>query len=180
MTDPVTAAFFVPRSEATVAELAAQAGVRDARGDEVLDGTWAGMRARVGRSRLELHDLVWIQLSQREWLAPRALDAPAELALADDPNLPQAEAFRDACLALGAEVAVFVTHAAQADLDRIAGDHYRHVLGLDAEALARAFVGLLYLDDRVREGYARPPDRDTLATDRGLALFAGRGRARWH
>ena len=64
--------------------------------------------------------------------------------------------------------------------DRIAGDYYRHVLGLDAEALARAFVGLLYLDDRVREGYAPPPDRDTLATDRGLALFAGRGRARWH
>jgi len=186
MTDrSLTAAYFVPRTGAGAAleALAEAAGVRDARrvtgAAAPLDGVWAGLGAQIGCSRLQLHDLLWIRISQRAFLDARALDAPADLPLARDPNLPQAEAFRDACLALTAEVGVFVTHPAEAEIDRIEA-LYRHVLGLDAEALARSSVGLLYLDERMRDAFRPPPDRDTLPVARGLVLFARRGDARWY
>ena len=186
MTDRwLAAGFFVPRAEGIALEaLAARAGVCDlqrATGTGAqFDGVWAGLHVQVGCSRLQLHDLLWIQLRQRELLDARALNLPADLPLSDDPNLRQAEAFRDACLALGAEVGVFITHLAQAEIDRIAGDIYRHVLGVDAEALAQSSVGLLYLDERMREGFTPPVGRDTLPSSRGLVLFAGRGQARWY
>lgn len=186
MTDRwLTAGFFVPRAEGSTLEaLAERAGVRElqrANGTGApFDGVWAGLYAQVGCTRLQLHDLLWIQLRQRELLDARALDLPADLPLSADPNLHQAEVFRDACLALGAEVGVFVTHVAQSDVDRIAEDLYRHVLGLDAEALARSSVGLLFLDERMRAGFTSAAGRDTLPSPRGLVLFAGRGEARWY
>ena len=186
MTDRwLAAGFFVPRAaDSTLEALAERAGVRELRpslgSGASFEGVWASLHAQVGCMRLQLHDLLWIQLRQRELLDARALDLPADLPLADDPNLPQAEAFRDACLALGAEVGVFVTHIAQADIDRMADDFYRYVLGFDAEALARSSVGLLYLDERMREGFAPAARRDTLPSPRGLVLFASRGQARWY
>jgi hypothetical protein len=185
MTDRwLAAGFFVPRTDTALEALAACAGVcdvRDASGSGAThSGMWAGLHVQIGRNRLQLHDLLWIQLRQRELLDARPLDLPADLPLADDPNLRQAEAFRDACLALGAEVGVFVTHVAQAEIDRMVGDIYHHVLGVDAEALARSFVGLLYLDERMREGFTPPPGRDTLPSPRGLVLFVGHGEARWY
>lgn len=182
-----SAAFFVVRDErVTLEELAAQGGVRSATrgtGSEFdrahLDGKWAGLRVRVGLSRLALHDCLRIQLSQYDFLDRRPLDLPADLALANDPNLQHAEAFRDTCLALSANVGLFVTHPEQSDPDWIEA-LYSHVLGLDAEALAQSFVGLLYLDERTSEGFQPPPDRDTLTVPHGLVLFAGQGQARWY
>lgn len=184
----LTAAFFVARenSAPTVEELATRAGVLGGRrgvGSEFeashMHGQWAGLAVRVGLVRMQLHDCLRILIRQQDFFALRSAELPIDLPLSADPCLPLATAFRDACLALPAEVGLFITHLGPADADPADG-LYHHVLGRDAAALAQSFPGLLYLDERMSAGFQHSSNRDTLPVDHGVLLFAGCGPARWY
>jgi hypothetical protein len=177
----LTAAFFVARSDATLDDLAVRAGVHVKGGPHVRrDGGWAGLDVQVTRERLSFHDCLRIQLRQAAFLAARPLDLPEALPLDDDPSLPIAAAFRDACLALSPEVGVFLTRPGLPDRPDPIEALYSHVLGIDGDALAHAHVGLLYLDARFADGVAASPGRDVMPASPGRLLFAGRGQARWY
>jgi hypothetical protein len=185
----ISAAFFMARDgEAgdALEAMAARAGVTGARRGEGstyerahLRGRWAGLGAVVGATRLAAHDCLRIELREADFLAQRPLELPPELALAADPSLTLAEAFRDACLALPAEAGAVLSLPQHNDPRAIA-ELYRDVLGANPDALVRAAVGLLYLDERLGRGTVVPPGRDTLPVPRGLAVFAGHGRSRWY
>ena len=132
----------------------------------------------VDLTRLAVHDRVRVELHDRAFLLQRPLDLPADTPVARDPSLALAAAFRDACVALDAEVGAVLTlpqHHAPGWL----ADLYHDVLGCDGDALVRAAAGLLYLDDRLARGVRVPANRDRLPTPRGLAVFAGHGARRW-
>jgi hypothetical protein len=176
----LAAAFFIPRpaGELPIEVLAAKAGVQNLRPGEPLEGTWAGMPASVIALPLDLHVLLIIFFPLNAFFDRVADKTEADLPLADDPALPVAQAFRDAALAVGAQVALLLTHPHQGDADRIE-EHYTDVLGKNEEALANERFGLLYLDDEMSGEWTPDPDRDSLPVPSGHLIFAHRGWGRW-
>jgi len=96
-----------------------------------------------------------------------------------DPLLAFATMFREGAVRFAAEVALLETRKPELD---VMLDRYWLVLARDADALAAEWFSLLYMDDRVVEGWDPGPvllDRDELPGGPGRTLFAGRGGNRW-
>jgi hypothetical protein len=186
----VTALFFIPRSAGDHAreELAARAGIRELRDPPERGGPAFGVWDGFGYAEVELlplsdHSCLMISLSSREFQDMRVAHDPAQpLPLAADGALPLAIAFRDACVQLDAEVAVLLTHHDQAGRAWIDANYWM-VLGMDANALADAHAGLLFLSSRVAAGWSSSPVRDRrdwLPAGDGLLVFADQGWGRWY
>lgn len=184
--------FFLPKPEhRDVVELAEAAGVvaigfdrwpgRTTR--DLPAGTWSPIEGVVLRRR-EYSEHIALEVFFSQNAFDRLYDGiptRKELSLEEDPALPVAHAFRDACLRLNPDVALFTLDNYVADTDNQEKEIYPLVRGNDDEGLAHE-GGLLYLNERRKYGlYGLEllDERDQIPIDRGMLLFARRGRSRW-
>jgi len=141
--------------------------------------------------RLQHHDCLQIYFSMNHFLDLRPEKAGNEnLPLEQDPSLPMAYTFRDACERLQPEVAFVDTYAHYGDetWENKQGnrawilDHYSMVLESNANELADERFGLLYLNDymsQLWDSNRLRDDRDAIPVSSGCLVFARRGWARW-
>ncbi len=185
----LAAAFFGPRHgpDRSLADLLQRAGATDcvpwtpAPGQEWLGCRWAGLSCHAYVVDRPAYQVLVIRFWQSDFLA--LLPAEDPLALAADPTLPLAEAFRAACVALVPVAAFLVTHLDQADPDWLMGREPAITAG-DADDLLNEGLGLLYLSAALQRQLSNAPDPakyDTLPVADGLLVFAGSGDAysRW-
>ena len=160
---------------------------------EVIYGQWAGFDdvwARV--DTLHRHQCLQIYFSLNHFLdlCPEESD-DQDLPLEEDPRLPLAYTFQDACEKLQAEVAFIDTHAHYGDeaWENRKGNrdwiikHYSMLLELDINALADERFGLLYFNEYINQIWDSNPqdeDRDSIPITQGCLVFAGKGSARWY
>jgi len=159
---------------------------------EVIYGEWAAFGDAWARlDRLEYHSCLQIYFSMNHFLdlIPELPD-DQNLPLEEDPLLPLAYTFRDACEKLPAEVAFVDTHAhygdeswenKQGNRDWII-NHYWMLLESNVNALADERFGLLYLNEYMNQLWdsnSLRGDRDIIPLSQGRLAFAGRGAARW-
>jgi hypothetical protein len=141
---------------------------------------WAGMTCVARMHALLQHDVLEIRFWQSDFLAhldERREPVPLEV----DGALSVALTFREACESLQPTFAFLVTHLSDATTESILS---REVLILvnDANALADARLGLLYLGPEIAQQWTPNPvrdDRDSLPVSSGRLVFAGRGWGRW-
>ncbi|MBD2202615.1 hypothetical protein H6G33_12205 [Calothrix sp. FACHB-1219] len=159
---------------------------------EVIYGVWNAFGDAWARlDRLEYHNCLQIYFSQDHFLdlIPNLPDNQ-NLPLEEDPLLPLAYTFRDACEKIPAEVAFVDTHAhygdeawenKQGNKDWII-NYYLMLLELNVNALADERFGLLYLNyymNQLWDSNTLRDDRDMIPISEGRLVFAGRGTARW-
>ncbi|MBD2504563.1 hypothetical protein [Anabaena azotica] len=159
---------------------------------EVIYGEWDAFEDAWARlDRLEYHNCLQIYFSMNHFLdlIPELPD-DQNLLLEEDPLLPLAYTFRDACEKLPAEVAFVDTHAhygdeswenKQGNRDWII-NHYWMLLESNVNALADERFGLLYLNEYMNQLWdsnSLRDDRDIIPLSQGRLAFAGRGVARW-
>jgi hypothetical protein len=134
-------------------------------------------------ARIEvLSDHVCVKISSlaASFLNLRMTADEDDLPLERDPGLPLARAIRDGAARSEATVAILATREAMHDK---IPDCYWMVLVGDADALAAEYFGLLYLNDRLAQGWDPPAghaDRDELPGGPGRILFGHRGWHRWY
>ncbi|MGB3636836.1 MAG: hypothetical protein WBA39_04490 [Rivularia sp. (in: cyanobacteria)] len=159
---------------------------------EVIYGKWGAFGDAWARlDQLEYHNCLQIYFSMNHFLdlCPENTD-DEDLPLEQDPLLPLAETFRNACEQLQAEVAFLDTHAHYADetWENKQGNrdwvinYYQMLLESDINQLADERFGLLYLSEYMNQLWDSNPvrdDRDIIPLSEGRLAFAGRGAARW-
>ncbi|MEH2064496.1 MAG: hypothetical protein V7K50_19915 [Nostoc sp.] len=159
---------------------------------EVIYGEWGAFEDAWARlDRIEYHNCLQIYFSMNHFLdlIPELPD-DQNLPLKEDPLLPLAYTFRNACEKLQAEVAFVDTHAhygdeawenKQGNRDWII-NYYWMLLESNVNALADERFGLLYLNEYMNQLWDSNPvrdDRDIIPLSQGRLAFAGRGSARW-
>jgi hypothetical protein len=180
--------FLESQAPASLMELAANAGLVDARlerfddGTELALGRWDSITSVFGRvSRLSFHHCLELYGSLLSFHELRQRSGDNE-ELERDGALPVALAFRDACERLEPEAACLEVHVGRTNLEWILEEIYPEVLGWSANALGGAHLSLLYMGERMA-GHWQPneylADRDSLPVENGLLLFARRGAKRW-
>lgn len=105
------------------------------------------------------------------------------------PTLPLAVAFRDACLKLEAEMAIFSGEMAIDESFYIwkewLRDQYVYLVNKDVDGMLRRYYGLLYLNRELTKrwpaSYWGHPeeDRDVCPVEKGYMIFGHQGRYRW-
>ena len=174
---PLVMAFYVPLGDGLAAdEAVARLGIVPGGGF----GPLASVDVRT--ETLDYHVVVEVYFSVHEFFALDGDRPPgADVPLDEDGALPLAIAVRAAAARAGAEVAMVVTHADQANPAWLR-DRYWMVIARDPSALAGERFGLLYLDDELARGWVPPwpaGARDELPGAPGRAIFARSGAARW-
>jgi hypothetical protein len=183
--------FFLVKPESrSLIELARLAGMpethhlklADEPGAEVVVGSWAGLSS-VGRLReYPKHVCLEIYFSQMAVIGLYdGIDRKRDLPLEQDPALPLAYTFRDACLRLQPEVALITTSSVIARTDVMGDEIYPQVLSWDAYGLS-IDASLLYVNEDLKYNlWDMPPidERDKLPIERGMIVFGGKGNKRW-
>jgi hypothetical protein len=144
--------------------------------DMFSSGKWHGAEALISVTPLARFDLIMILLEGSTMWKNLPLEDDYDSDLEFDPNLYLAEGFRDACLALPAELGVFAT--APFDLLKIANQDWRAEQG-DAEWYVRTAFTLVYLSESFAGGLSVPQHRDTLPVPGGICVFRSEGKRRW-
>lgn len=180
------AAFFLRRSghqQLQLDELLARIDVTEIHHDDrgpTVWGTWApiGVEVHASLHQLDEHWLLQIGISLNTFFREFVGDDGGDLPLANDPGLPLALAFRDACLRLGAEVAFFTTNPSRGT-DEFALGQEPLVRAGRIDELPYQGYALLFLDEKLQYQAPYLQARDEIEFDQGRLIFAGRGSARW-
>jgi hypothetical protein len=159
---------------------------------KVIYGKWGAFEDAWARlDQLEYHNCLQIYFSMNHFLDICSEKANNEnLPLEQDPLLPLAETFRNACEQLQAEVAFLDTHAHYGDetWENRQGNrnwvinYYSMLLESSINELADERFGLLYLNEDMNQLWDSNPvrdERDMIPMRHGRLAFAGRGSARW-
>jgi hypothetical protein len=179
----LAAYFYLPRDGETrsLRELVDAAGMKHPSPDgSDLIGEWGGMESVEARvHNLQFHVCLELAFRDLELLELHGdKEGHEDQPLAEDPALPVAEAFREACERLRPELAVIATHTWQASPEY----WYASVLAMDANLLDYQAPGLMYASPEIApswkpELYGGP--RDSLPTREGRIMFRGTGWGRW-
>lgn len=181
----IAVAVYLPRErQGTLEELLSRGGIAPQRsGDRGwVHARWdaAALHIEAYLEEREDHRLMWIKLSENEWLAQRpepADSCPQEA----DGGMALVYALRALCVALEPDVAMFLSHRWQ-DEDWLDGEDWA-VLANDIDTLLALRVGALYVNDEIA-GFLDDVDtrlegRERVATERGLMVLAGTGWGRF-
>ncbi len=159
---------------------------------EVIYGEWGAFGDAWARlDRLEYHNCLQIYFSMNHFLdlCPENTD-DEDLPLEQDPLLPLAKTFCNACERLQAEVAFLDTHAhygdetwenKQGNRDWVI-NYYSMLLESNINELADEQFGLLYLNEymnKLWDSNSARDDRDMISLSHGRLAFAGLGSTRW-
>jgi hypothetical protein len=159
---------------------------------EIIYGQWGAFGDAWARlDKLEYHNCLQIYFSMNHFLdlCPENTD-DENLPLEQDPLLPLAKTFGNACEQLQAEVAFLDTHAHYGDETWINKqgnrdwviNYYSMLLESNINALADERFGLLYLNEYMTQLWDSNPvreNRDTILLSKGRLTFSQQGATRW-
>lgn len=141
------------------------------------DCRWSGMRCIARRRESAGAELLELQFWQSEVLQQLTLGG---VSLEEDPLLPMAHSFRDACERLAVDAAfirVRLSHREPALLETFVRD----VAVADINALCDELHAALFVADGLGDfPFERLVERECLDTPSGMILFAGRDEGRWY
>jgi hypothetical protein len=159
---------------------------------EIIYGQWGAFGGAWARlDKLEYHNCLQIYFSRNHFLDLRSENRDDEnIPLEQDPLLPLAKTFGNACEQLQAEVAFLDTHAhygdetwenRQGNRDWVI-NYYSMLLECNINALAEERFTLLYLSEYMTQIWDSNPvreNRDMILLSKGLLTFARQGSTRW-
>jgi len=178
----LAAVFFIPhqRTKASLMELLEKADATQISpatdNTQMVDCVWAGWNCKGYAEDLSDYRVLYIYFWQSDFLANLGDNIkPIE----QDGLYKLVKTFESTCTKLVPEVAFIITHLWQANIDFVR-NRERMIRTKDTEGLLSEYFGALYIEDEICKFITRDlQNRDTLKTNSGVIIFAGKDDSRW-